>query len=250
VKLIKTTSTLFNCGRLALLGVLAVAALVPARAEVNLVLYSTGVGSTGPITQGNPDPYFNVISSPGAGCDPDGTGCSVPPNTSTQATVVDLSPNFPFPYWSSNNTSSQWISLTPGNTLVGGAQYSEPAGTFVYQTTFTLPTGFTSANISGLWATDNNGVAISLNGNSELFQSPGALNTFPNGGSFNINSGFQAGTNTLDFSVYNVPQANGNPEGLRVAFTNGTYAPEPGLYALLGIGLSGLFLATRKRRKA
>ena len=67
--------------------------------------------------------------------------------------------------WAPDSLTSEWISLTPGNTLSGGNLYSEPAGTYVYETSFVLPKDFTSAQLSGIWSIDNLGSAVTLNGN-------------------------------------------------------------------------------------
>jgi hypothetical protein len=50
----------------------------------------------------------------------------------------------------------------------------------------------------------------------------------------------------LDFTVYNIPQDIGNPEGLRVE-VSGTYVPEPGFYGVLALGMIGLLLALPRR---
>src|ERR1700689_3674011 len=97
-------------------------------------VHSTGSNATGV------DPDYTVIVSPGPGCQDSGAGCG-PNNIDTNplATVVDDPGVFPFGYWAPSDTAtSQWISVFPGNTQAGGGTYSEPAGVYVYPTSFYL----------------------------------------------------------------------------------------------------------------
>jgi hypothetical protein len=65
---------------------------------------------------------------------------------------------------------------------------------------------------------------------------------------FNVTTGFVIGVNHLDFRIYNVNQALGNPMGFRVQM-QGTYeVPEPATAALWLAGLATL--AFLRRRKA
>ena len=199
---------------------------------------------------------YTLVSVPGAtgACTPtpdiDCGSVTAPANPST---VVNISGLFPLVNaswaWAPDSLTSEWISLTPGNTLSGGNLYSEPAGTYVYETSFVLPKDFTSAQLSGIWSTDNLGSAVTLNGNPGSGVAPTGDNPFPTGSFSFTNSDFVVGTNHLDFTVYNIPQDIGNPEGLRVEVT-GTYVPEPGFYGVLALGLTGLVAALRRHRVA
>jgi hypothetical protein len=205
-------------------------------------LYSTGAGITPPAA----DLHWTVAQLGGA-----------------QSTAYAPDPNlFPFPYWFPDNGNSQWISPqraysneTPGDT---------PDTTYVFQTQFTLPTVF-DAWISFLVATDNALIDVKLNGNEVIAPTtsvvlPGdstATNVIQDGfgsglqGPLTINSGFQAGTNTLTFFVRNsrTNDANtGNPVGLNVDIVGSAATPEPAAMLLIGTGLACVAMLGRRRR--
>jgi hypothetical protein len=75
----------------------------------------------------------------------------------------------------------------------------------------------TTATITGNWAVDNE-ARLLLNG------TPVATNNteFASLASFVVSSGFSAGTNTLDFLVFNTPPSGANPSGLLVSDLSGT----------------------------
>ena len=83
---------------------------------------------------------------------------SADPSVPGPDALVVFTNAFPFPYWVANTSTSQWISPD-----AHGA--TEPDGLYVFQMTFDL-TGYdaSTALISGLWATDNDGLDIKLNG--------------------------------------------------------------------------------------
>src|SRR5262249_46915482 len=99
-------------------------------------------------------------------------------------------------------------------------------------------------SISGLWAQDNSGVDILINGVS-TGQLGGGFGGFT---AFAINSGFVAGTNTIDFIVNN----GGGPTGLRVEMTGSASPvtggiPEPASLVLMGAGLAAFALYRRRQ---
>ncbi len=198
---------------LMLLGATLAASL---QANVNTIaIYNTGVGPGGLITPGLQDPSYTVVSAPGA-----------PTNTTT---LVDLTSAFPFGYWAPDSATSQWISLFPGNTQAGGSQYSEPAGQYVYQTTFFLPADATLAQLSGVWGTDNTGISVTLNGNSLGGTLPTGFNPFPQGTFSSTPTSYfvLGGVNTLDFTVFKLHRSSREiRKGLEKK--SGTYVPEPG----------------------
>ena len=115
-----------------------------------------------------------------------------------------------------NGLFSSWISprtnSTPGNTN----------GLYVYRTSFIIDTADPAhAQINGKWASDNEGVAIILNGvptGISNMVSAAFTGFYP----FTIANGFLAGTNIIDFVISNGPATG--PTGLRVEM-NGVGAP-------------------------
>jgi hypothetical protein len=210
-------------------------------------LFSTGVdGSGNLISNGATDTHWSVVASPTI------SGTSNYYNGSAKAYRIDQ--------WVANQTSpinSQWVSVpngqeaippfSPSGQYVSAAVYEFVAQNYTYQTTFTLPGDFTSAQIAGKWVCDNVGPEMYLNGALK------PLGSVSDGfQQFSITDGFQVGTNTLSFVVQNLRQTSEdyNPTGLQVQ-VSGTYAvPEPSttVLALIGIGLAGL--AHRGRRRA
>jgi len=165
------------------------------------------------------------------------------------------------------SASSSWIGLNNvgtgfGTNLDGGAGHpglyepgfnaasSSPEGLFFYSTTFFLGAGPHSLT-GGLWASDNQGVAIFLNGHNE-----GQVNVgFTNFVSFTVNSADlnANGNNTLIFELFN-EQTNpphNSPSGLNVQGTvTGITTPEPATVAMvasvLPIGLIGAWVRRRR----
>lgn len=136
----------------------------------------------------------------------------------------------------------------------GNAQGNDPAGNYVYQTTFDLSGLVAStATISGRIYVDNSIVDILVNGQSTGFS----------GGGFSAGQqldflipagfvGFQDGVNTLSFLLNNAG-AGPNPEAIYVTSLVGTAdavaVPEPGTVALLGLMGVGLLVTHVRRRR-
>jgi hypothetical protein len=162
-------------------------------------LFSTGVGDNRlPLGEDQADPHYVWIpNSPGSA-----------PASVFAATAAG---GFPIPPWLPDNRTSGWISQNQMTIIPGGTS-------FVYQTRFDL-TGFNaaSARITGRWSADNRGQSIILNGTAVTAAAP---SSFDGWASFNINSGFVSGMNTLQFVIFNDPDVTQpqlqNPGGVRV----------------------------------
>lgn len=200
-------------------------ALAPLSASATSItdLFNTGVDGAGSvIADGATDSHYTIISSPGG------------------AQIATKTPaGYPNGVWLANDSTSAWIGLDTPQTV-------GPADFYTYRTTFTLDanTVLSSVAISGAWGTDDYGFDIVINGVSTS-QTSGSFYTLTN---FAINSGFQVGTNSIDFLVYN----SGGPTGLRVEDLVGTYqsVPDGGLTAImLGSSLLGLVAFRRKFAK-
>ena len=164
-------------------------------------LFNTGVGDNGfMLDAGDTDTHYQLVSSPST--------------TGSDAKVVDPT-GFPLINgpWAANSSDSSWISpLANGETSV-------PEGDYVYHTTFTLQDAAAGFELTGRWATDNDGVNILLNGVQFAGSTPYEEFQFH---AIAVTSGFIEGVNTLEFRVHNgsLPgdPATGNPTGLRVEF--------------------------------
>jgi hypothetical protein len=169
-------------------------------------LCNTGVNNDGTFSPGNSiDTHYALIS--------------VPAGATNIAYVPSVIPtSYPFPGGWIVITNAQW--LAPAT----NATSNEPPGIYDYRLTFKLVDSFgnpldpATATISGMWAADDDG-GILFNG--APLAGGGAVG-FSGLSSFTINSGFLAGTNTLDFVVTNANSAIPNPSGVLIAGLSGT----------------------------
>jgi VPDSG-CTERM motif len=221
---------------LAVVAALTFLLLVPAQqahATSITTLFNTGVDATrNPLPDGTiGDPHYSLIVVPGG---------------TTNIRVRTSAGGYPIPPYIGDNSTSAWIG--PNN----DAQIDGPVGTYDYRITFDL-TGLNplTASISGGWSSDNNGLAILLNGIDT--GNPGTSFTqFQIGfASFSIPAGspFVSGLNTLDFLVNN----GGGPTGLRVEMT-GEASPvgvpdSSSTLTLLSVSVGALLVACRRMKK-
>ena len=169
-----------------------------------------------------------------------------------ETTLGSGTSEFPFDmYWTPDDATSSWIS--PQASYTGGQ--TDAPGLYNFNVVFDL-TGFdpTTALLVFNTGFDDQLNDVLLNGSSVGFG--GLPNTnlwvFPALTGLTINSGFQAGNNTLTFVVENSAGLAGNPVGLRVAFTTATVdplpeVPEPATFVLMGSALIGLGFMGRRR---
>jgi hypothetical protein len=124
------------------------------------------------------------------------------------AYVVPNNQGWPFPIsWIPNDSTSTWISYsTP--LQIGGDTTSD---LFQYQTSFTAA----SSGVDYVrWLSDNSSTFLL---NNVVIPRPNPYDLAWNAWvPFDLTAGELY---TVDFDVYNVPQATGNPTGLRVEFT-------------------------------
>lgn len=141
-------------------------------------------------------------------------------------------------------STSKWIGASASGTLAGG-DFSQNFNLFLYsfQTMFT---GTSGMSVTYRCARDDTFFSVMLNGATVA----GAtcpwydLTT-----SFTISSGFNDGSNTLQFNI----GGNGTTDGLLVDITDVTIpttVPEPTSIILFASGLIGIAFAGRGRRKA
>ena len=205
-------------------------------------LFNTGVDASGNlIATGASDTHWSVVGSPTI------SGTANFYNGAAKAYAInEWNPANNLP---ANQSISQWITPPNASPTVVFTPLGTPvncfAGTFIYQSTFTMPSSFESALITGRFACDNNSPGLLLNGVGATVGSVDADKFL----TFTFTSGFQAGLNTLQFYVYNDPgTAEPNPTGIQIQLT-GTYAvPEPSsaVLALLGVGLAGVAACRRR----
>lgn len=218
--------------------------LTTARADTfSIPLFNSGVsGSSTLLSLGATDPHWTVISSPTVG----GTANFY----NGPAKVEYINEWNPANNLPANQSISQWITPPNASPTVFFTPVGTPvncvSGTFIYQTTFTMPAVFESATIVGRFAVDNNSPGLLLNGAGATVGSVDAEKFLD----FTFTSGFQPGVNVLQFYVFNDPEtAEPNPTGIQLQLS-GTYAvPEPSAVALAMIGAGLGCMAVRRRRR-
>ncbi len=202
---------------------------ISAKAATITSLYNTGVDNSGTVLANGTvgDPHYLLASVPSA--------------SPTAIRVLTSANGYPIGPWLGDNTTSRWIAPN------SDSQVNGPVGNYTYRTTFDL-TGFTpsTAQITGLWSSDDGGVDIVLNSTHlGSFANTGSSGIFT---SFTISSGFQSGINTLDFVINN----SFGPTGLRTELSgtanlgSSTSVPEP--FTVIGTLIGGT-AALRMRKK-
>jgi hypothetical protein len=199
-----------------------------------------------------------------AGGAPAPTASGLPAGTMTFTPVV-VGPNgtFPIPPWLVNTGNSSWIGPNAHGAAAGSglpnpingfsATNSAPQGYFYYDKSFNLASTAGVSLTGGLWATDNNGISIFLNGHNEGNVTPS--NGFISFNLFSVHSSdFVTGTNHIDFVVFNenFKPVHASPTGLNVEGSiagPSSIVPEPSSMALAGLGALGL-IGYGVRRKA
>jgi len=130
------------------------------------------------------------------------------------------------PHWIANPTDARWIG--PSLSTTDSSMLSDPLETYFYDLSFSLDP-FTSAWITGYWASDNFGRLL-LNGNEVASLGLMGFKTL-NPFSITDSNLFVGGLNVLRFEVTNAPGLvpTGNPSGLLVSGLLGEYEPDTNL---------------------
>lgn len=164
-------------------------------------IFNTGVnGNNQLLADGEVDSHYRLVSSEDA--EYPGPDAFIP--------ASDI---WPVGQWFPNGPDSKWIAPR------FDADKFNATGHYVYRLTFDLTSfHYNTAEITGFWSTDNNGVDILINGASTGYQTP--YEAFYDVSPFYVNTGFKQGINTIDFIVYN----GFAPTGLRVEI-KGTAVP-------------------------
>lgn len=193
-----------------------------------LCLFSASIADATPFTvSGSNDPTAYIAISD-----------SYPDPMIPVAVTTPASPWVSGSWMTFNNPDQSWP-MDPGS--------GNLPGTYLYLTEFDL-TGLdvSTAILKGSWASDD-GAECYLNGTAVSTSSGYGTLTY-----FTINSGFQTGFNSLVFAVTNDPYGSDpsiNPTGLLVNIyeANANPVPEPGTMMLLGIGMLGLAVYSKRK---
>jgi hypothetical protein len=223
---------------------LAVASLAAAMPIVGL--YGTGLSTTGTLVSGGiQEANWDISAGPG--------GAATPYVTAANWWFSPFAPRFPLDgtAWAANTLTSQWIS--PQDAYGNNPVIPDAAGSYTYQTTFTIGGGLdpNSATFDYALAADNTVLDVLLNGQSiggagTGFASLSGIFTAAGAGLF------QSGINTLQVVLNNEGGLDENPSGLQFQILSSDVqalgqVPEPGTYALVGMALLGLQVLRRRR---
>ena len=208
---------------------MAAFAILPTHAFAAAIttLYNTGVNAAGAtLANGTTDSHYKLV----------GTAATAYGSAVRAGTTAN---GYPVTVYVGDDSLSDWIGPQTDATFDGYA------GNFDYQTTFSLA-GFNAATakIVGQFAADNSLVNILVNGVSTGISGVG-YGAFT---AFSLNSGFVAGTNTLDFIVNN---SQSGPTAFRVEATGTASAvPEASTWAMMVAGFAFVGFAMRRRTTA
>ena len=187
---------------------------LPSNAAIISDLFPTGVDSSGnPLGDGVSDPHYYILE------------------TTSSGVVIN-----------ENKIHNAWVSHSSNSNWIWQEATGEPADvTRTFRTTFDL-TGLdpNTASISGKWAVDNQGLDILVNGISTGQTTGPTIRGFEELTTFNINSGFVDGLNTLDFVAkdlrhtpgFLVDSISGNADAIPQSVPEGS-----SLLSLLVVGL-------------
>lgn len=209
----------------------------PLRAASIPGLFNTGVASGGvgygagggSLADNAVDPHYVLSASPG------GPGAAI---------VATSGGGFPIGPWLGDSGVSAWINP------FAAAGTGGPAGSYVYETTFSLAGLIPeTASITGGWAADDGGAGDVIRLNGFLIPNPanggfGGLTAF----TIPVGSPFASGINTLTFVTVN---GGAGPTGVRVELlgTAALQVPEPSTITMLGLGLVAMLAAFRRMKK-
>jgi len=163
-------------------------------------LYNTGVDvDKQPLAAGATDPHYTLLVNP----------------DNTSSTIALVQSGNPGP-WNPNSATSLWIGprTNTGGAAGQSADAGEGLGTYVYRTRIDL-TNFdlSTVTIRGKWASDNEGLAIRVNGTAVTGLDNLGANTYGSLKSFTLDSviapTLTGGINTIDFVIINADPVTG-----------------------------------------